>query len=132
MLSIKLINWSRAVALSDIWGAQPYFAGCAPPAILATSGGIVDPGGGTVVEDAGGESLLLSLLLLEFGSKTAPPMLATAVPLTVRIPPRGAFGGMELSPALLAEAMNASKVFPDVGLDKLARGDSPRIGSHTR
>jgi hypothetical protein len=76
--------------------------------MLATSGGIAVPGGGTF------EIVVLVV------SRTSPPMVVICVPLTVKMPPRGAFGGMVLLEALAASAINAARVFPEVGLKQLA------------
>jgi hypothetical protein len=91
--------------------------------MFATSGGTVEPGGGMVVTDGG----LLSLPVL-LGSKTAPPIVVIAVPLTVRMPPMGAFGGIVLSEAFAAKAIKASRVLPDVGL----RGSATKPDSKGR
>lgn len=82
--------------------------------MFATSGEIEVPGGGTfeiTVE-------LLEVLLLP--RKTAPLSVAITVPLTVKIPPKGAAGGIVLVEALAAKAMKASRVLPEVGLLGLA------------
>jgi hypothetical protein len=96
--------------------------------MFATSGGMDVPGGGTIEMD---ELAEMTLLL----SRTSPLSVATTwnheltsgessfhalkltVPLTVRMPPIGAAGGMVLSEALAASSMNASRVLgPEVGL----------------
>ncbi len=61
----------------------------------ATSGGMVDPGGGTL-EIAVEVAAAPSLVLVPDVSRTSPPMVVMAVPLTDKIPPRGAFGGIVL------------------------------------
>jgi hypothetical protein len=76
--------------------------------MLATSGGIAVPGGRTF------EIVVLVM------SRTSPPMVVICVPLTFKMPRRGAFGGMVLSEALAASAINAAGVFPEVGLNQLA------------
>jgi hypothetical protein len=76
--------------------------------MVATSGGIAVPGGGTF------EIVVLVV------SRTSLPMVVICVPLTVKMPPRGAFGGIVLSEALAASAINAARVFPEVGLKHFA------------
>lgn len=77
--------------------------------MLATSGGIVVPGGGTT-------EIVVFMLVVLVEVKTSPLRVAITVPLTVKIPPSGAFGGMVLFEALAARPMNASSVLPVVGL----------------
>ena len=71
------------------------------------------PGGGTF------ETVVFTLLVLLL-SKTSPPIVVITVPLTVNVPPSGAFGGIVLLEALAARPMKASSVLPDVGLHKSA------------
>jgi hypothetical protein len=96
--------------------------------MLATSGEIDVPGGGTleIVELAEPWVLLSLRTSLLVVAITCNHELVTdwaclhtlkpTVPLTVRIPPIGAAGGMVLREAVAAFAMNASRVLPEVGL----------------
>jgi len=77
---------------------------------------MVAPGGGTV-------EIIVEVLTTLLVSRTSPPIVVIVVPLTVRVPPSGAFGGIELVFALAARAMKAAKVLPVVGLYLLA-GDT--------
>jgi hypothetical protein len=112
--------------------------------MFATSGGMDVPGGGTIEMDELAETTLLL-------SRTSPLSVATTwnhelaanqcsvhalrltVPLTVRMPPIGAAGGMVLSEALAARPINSSRVLvPEVGLLMLAQETRVEARNHTR
>ena len=133
-LSTQFINCSRLVALSETDGAQPYAAGCAPPAMFAISGVRVAVGGGgegravaTGGSTTGG---------FGFAAGGAPPFVgggvvttvamsmtfplctaATGLPLIFRVPPSGAVGGAKAPVAFEAPKMNSLRVLvPSLGL----------------
>ena len=95
---------------------------------MATSGEIDVPGGGTLeIVELAEPWVLLSLrtsvlvvaITCNFELNTDWKCFHSwklTVPLTVRIPPIGAAGGMLLREAVAAFAINASRVLPEVGL----------------
>lgn len=64
--------------------------------------------------------------------RTLPFRVGITVPLTIRVPPRGAWGGMVLAAAPLALSVKAWRVFPLAGLEFVSSGlTSGKRGTHT-